>query len=122
MKKFTLLLLFLTIAIVGRAQKITEDPFFIICMNDTLTIHTTITRSNTVENIKYIFGKYRADKTKDDIYFYISPTSYILYVPELYTVFNVQCTTCSYSVSEHFIWLLTQIREKKPIFQQYINL
>lgn len=97
----------------GQSFDFEKQSTFKFYCNDTLTVESVIMYNMTKESV-FRRSMSFIDKTSDGIYFVIQYNWYILYIPEQCIYFKVECHQGThYSVGNHFIYLLTEIRKNR---------
>lgn len=104
MKKLLVLLLLTVISTVMYSQSMTYLYF-----NDSLAIESITSSDNSLETVKN--STPNLDRTEDGIYFFLDKTEYIVYIPEVCTVFKVRSR--NKYVGDHLIYLIDELRKHK---------
>lgn len=100
--------LFLLIALFISFASKAEIPLYDVYFNDTLHIESHTSTSLNLENV---FKEKAYDKTSDNIYFYLSKTEYIIYIPDAKIKFIV--TSNNFGVEYHFLYLMQEIQKNR---------
>lgn len=108
MKKLLLLLL-VCVSINTHAQQcqhFDQDIIRFYC-NDSLHIESTSYNDNIT------IMTWLEDQTNDGIKFTLHANSYVMYIPELNTIYRVSTIETKYHVAQHFLYLLDLVRANK---------
>lgn len=114
MKHISLLFfLFLGIYMISSAhpnkRKHRPPAWLDVYVNDSLSISSFSVNKG---NITHVFDKDKGiGRTLDDFVFILHKYSYRVYVPKLHEAFIVRSSKPGVTVSEHFIWFLTRMRQ-----------
>lgn len=118
MKKIFLIVIFFVLFIYLSVQKLTAQSMIYLYLNDSLHIESITSTENSFTNV--LANNPGMDRIEGDLYFLLKKTEYILFIPEIKTVFTVK--SCNAFIGNHLLYLIEEIRKNRGTLSKFYRI